>query len=45
MITSISLDHTEILGDTIEKIAAEKAGIIKKGVPVFFDGSSPEARK
>ena len=43
VITSISLDHTEILGDTIEKIAAEKAGIIKKGVPVFFDGSSPEA--
>ena len=42
MITSISLDHTEILGDTIEKIAAEKAGIIKKGVPVFFDGSSTE---
>lgn len=43
VITSISLDHTEILGDTIEKIAAEKAGIIKKGVPVFFDGSSTEA--
>ena len=39
VITSIGLDHTEILGDTIEKIAAEKAGIIKKGVPVFFDGS------
>lgn len=34
VITSISLDHTEILGDTIEKIAAEKAGIIKPGVPV-----------
>ena len=34
VITSISLDHTEILGDTIEKIAAEKAGIIKTGVPV-----------
>lgn len=40
VITSISLDHTDILGDTIEKIAFEKAGIIKKGVPVFFDGSS-----
>lgn len=39
VITSISLDHTEILGDTIEQIACEKAGIIKKGVPVFFDGS------
>ena len=34
VITSIGLDHTEILGDTIEKIAAEKAGIIKPGVPV-----------
>ncbi len=34
-ITSISLDHMEILGNTIEKIAAEKAGIIKKGVPVL----------
>ena len=40
IITSISLDHTAILGDTIEKIAGEKAGIIKPGVPVFFDGSS-----
>lgn len=34
VITSISYDHTEILGDTIEKIAAEKAGIIKEGIPV-----------
>lgn len=34
VIASISLDHTAILGDTIEAIAAEKAGIIKKGVPV-----------
>ena len=33
VITSISLDHTDILGDTIEKIAAEKAGIIKKNIP------------
>lgn len=43
IITSISLDHTAILGDTIEKIAGEKAGIIKPGVPVFFDGSSKKA--
>ena len=43
VITSISLDHTEILGDTIEQIAAEKAGIIKHGIPVFFDGSCPAA--
>ena len=34
VITSIGLDHTHILGDTLEKIAAEKAGIIKAGVPV-----------
>ena len=43
IITSISLDHTDILGDTIEKIAYEKAGIIKKNVPVFCDGSNKEA--
>ncbi|MGN1140421.1 MAG: bifunctional folylpolyglutamate synthase/dihydrofolate synthase, partial [Oliverpabstia sp.] len=43
VITSISLDHTDILGDTIEMIAFEKAGIIKEGVPVFFDGSSQVA--
>lgn len=34
VITSIGMDHTHILGDTLEKIAAEKAGIIKNGVPV-----------
>ena len=33
--TPISLDHRDILGDTIEKIAKEKAGIIKKGVPLI----------
>ena len=43
VITSISLDHTAILGDTIEKIAGEKAGIIKPEVPVFFDGSNEKA--
>ncbi|MBE6626549.1 MAG: bifunctional folylpolyglutamate synthase/dihydrofolate synthase [Ruminococcaceae bacterium] len=36
VITGIALDHTELLGDTTEKIAAEKAGIIKAGVPVIF---------
>lgn len=36
VITSLSLEHTEILGDTIEKIAGEKAGIIKPGVPVIY---------
>ena len=45
VITSISYDHMEILGDTIEKIAGEKAGIIKAGVPLICDGSSPEAEK
>ena len=34
VISSIGLDHTQILGDTISKIAAEKAGILKAGVPV-----------
>ena len=41
VITTIGLDHTEILGDTIEQIAAEKAGIIKPGVPVVTGGGSP----
>ena len=35
IITSIGLDHTQILGDTLEKIAAEKAGIIKSEIPVL----------
>ena len=37
VITSISLDHVDRLGDTIEKIAYEKAGIIKQGCPVLID--------
>lgn len=45
VITSISLDHTEILGDTIEKIAREKAGIIKEGIPVIYDGHDAQAEK
>lgn len=36
IVTNISLDHTQFLGDTIEKIAAEKAGIIKKGIPALI---------
>ena len=43
IITSISLEHTQILGDSIEAIAGEKAGIIKEGVPVIFDGSNETA--
>ena len=43
IITSISLEHTEILGDTITQIAGEKAGIIKTGIPVIYDANDPEA--
>jgi dihydrofolate synthase/folylpolyglutamate synthase len=45
VITTIGFDHTEILGDTLEKIAAEKAGIIKPGVPVVFGHGSPAAER
>ncbi len=41
VITSISLDHTELLGDTVEAIAREKAGIIKKGVQVVIGPHVP----
>ncbi|MFH0908642.1 MAG: folylpolyglutamate synthase/dihydrofolate synthase family protein [bacterium] len=44
VITSISLDHQQYLGDTIEKIAAEKAGIIKAGRPVVCGALLEEAR-
>ncbi|MGC9451886.1 MAG: bifunctional folylpolyglutamate synthase/dihydrofolate synthase [Oceanipulchritudo sp.] len=43
IITSISLDHTEILGDTLEAIASEKAGILKSGKPVVMGLLPPEA--
>ncbi len=43
VITSISLEHTEILGDTVEKIAWEKAGIIKPHIPVVFDANDEKA--
>lgn len=43
IITSIGLDHTEYLGNTIPEIAGEKAGIIKPGVMVVYDGHRPEA--
>lgn len=42
VITNIGKDHTEILGDTLVKIAGEKAGIIKRGVPVVVGESHPE---
>lgn len=43
VITSLSYDHTAILGDTLAKIAAEKAGIIKPGVPVVTAPQPEEA--
>jgi dihydrofolate synthase/folylpolyglutamate synthase len=43
VITSVSLDHTYLLGDTLAEIAAEKAGIIKPGVPVVSAPQRAEA--
>ncbi len=43
VITGISLDHTGFLGNTLGEIAAEKAGIIKKGCPVVYGGCIGEA--
>ena len=45
IITSISLDHTEILGETIEEIAAEKAGILKRDVPIIYIGKEEKSAK
>lgn len=42
IITNISFDHTQFLGDTLAKIAAEKAGIIKKGVPAIIGEANEE---
>ncbi len=44
VITNISLDHTYLLGDTIEKIAVEKAGIIKNGIPAVIGTTQPETK-
>lgn len=44
IITNISFDHTQFLGDTLAKIAAEKAGIIKKSVPVIIGEVNEETR-
>src|SRR6478736_2330023 len=44
LITNISFDHKDILGDTLQKIASEKAGIIKKGVPVVISEEQDEVR-
>ena len=45
VITSISFDHMQYLGNTITAIAGEKAGIIVPGVPVIYDGNDAEAAK
>ena len=44
LITNISFDHTQFLGNTLEQIAAEKAGIIKQHVPVVIGETTPETR-
>ncbi len=45
VITNISKDHTQFLGDTLPKIAAEKAGIIKSGIPVVIGEAEGEVRE
>jgi dihydrofolate synthase/folylpolyglutamate synthase len=45
IITSISFDHTQQLGDRLDQIAMEKAGIIKPGVPAISGATPPEARQ
>jgi dihydrofolate synthase / folylpolyglutamate synthase len=44
IITNISNDHAALLGDTLPKIAVEKAGIIKSGIPVVIGESQPEVK-
>lgn len=44
VITNIGLDHTQFLGDTLEKVAEEKGGIIKKGIPVIIGETLPETK-
>lgn len=44
VITNISLDHQQLLGNTLGQIAMEKAGIIKKGIPVVIGETTPETR-
>ena len=44
VITNISFDHTQFLGQTLSEIAREKAGIIKEGVPVVIGETTPETR-
>ena len=44
VITNIGYDHTDILGETLPQIAGEKAGIIKRGVPVVVSETQPETQ-
>lgn len=44
IITNISYDHTQFLGDTLEKIAGEKAGIIKQNIPVIIGETQTETK-
>ena len=44
VITNISFDHVQFLGDTLAKIASEKAGIIKQGIPVVIGETTPETK-
>lgn len=44
IITNISFDHVQFLGNTLTKIAGEKAGIIKKGIPVVIGETTPETK-
>jgi len=44
VITNISYDHMQLLGNSLEQIAMEKAGIMKKGVPVVIGETTPETR-
>src|SRR5690606_25404880 len=44
VITNIGLDHTQFLGNTLDKVAEEKAGIIKNGIPVIIGEMLPETK-
>ena len=45
VITNVSLDHTSVLGDTVEEVAGEKAGIIKENVPVVTSARDADVQK
>ncbi len=45
VITNVSFDHMQLLGETLEQIAIEKAGIIKPGIPVLIGESQPETQE